>query len=294
MDALQPRDPASDFALVSTSWVAKPVPGVTMERLNAAEFCEFGGWLAQLRAFASGMRQDAELARFMVQLTKLHLSAFNRRFLERRKICQAEIATLVEELDRLSEPGALPDIEPFSKTGRTLVAALDSLRDELGRRLPGLYVYALTDKRAYDIDALINQPETMLSDEARSLLTDHQRDNWREAGRCLAYEVPTAAAFHVLRVVEGIVRKYYQIAAAQKFPERSGTVSLVTYIKRLRTDGNVPRGITAALSQLRAVHRNPTMHPGPVLSQPQALSLVGLCVSVIDTIAEDIVARRPG
>ena len=185
-------------------------------------------------------------------------------------------------LDKLLE-----NIEPQFIAGqfKALRSAVRDFSIDIERDFPKLLVFRVIPKRGYDTRILIEHGDSCLSQESNAIFSKHLRDNWREATRCIALNAPTAAAFHMLRVTEEMIRKYHKALIGKDAPA-SGKVGLAEYIKGLR--GKARKEVITALTQLRVVHRNPTMHPGPIVNLNKALSMFGLCISVIDEIAADM------
>ena len=78
-------------------------------------------------------------------------------------------------------------------------------------------VYHVWPKRAYNIEVLVSEGENIFSVEVKADLNDDERYNIREAGKCLAFEIPTAAAFHIFRCAKSVLRRYYEVIVAEKY-----------------------------------------------------------------------------
>jgi hypothetical protein len=119
------------------------------------------------------------------------------------------------------------------------------------------------------------------------------REDWKSAGRCLAFNLLSAAGFHTARAVEGTMEAYYQL-----FSSKPGAtlVSWHEYIKALREiaakkPNPTPQEKTLAeLDQMRADYRNPIMHPRVVLSEADARMLFANGESLIIAMAQEIAA----
>ena len=90
-----------------------------------------------------------------------------------------------------------------------------------------------------------------------------------QAGRCLAFEVPTAALFHMFRAADSVLRRWYkQVTGVEpKVKMRNWG----TYIRKLRECG-VDEKILSALEQIKELHRNPVIHPEAQISIEEVLS----------------------
>jgi hypothetical protein len=101
----------------------------------------------------------------------------------------------------------------------------------------------------------------------------------RQAGRCLAFDIPTAAAFHIIRATESVIREYYQLilGSLPKMKMRNWGA----YIRNLQTSGKADAGVIAILNHIKETYRNPILHPESVVSLEESQIIVSLCASAI-------------
>lgn len=111
-----------------------------------------------------------------------------------------------------------------------------------------------------------------------------------EAGRCLLFDVPTAAGFHLLRATESVIRKYYALATGKELSLKFRNWG--AYIRVLRALPYANQKIVSMLDQIRENYRNPILHPSDNLVADDALVLFGLCVSAITLMGAEIKALR--
>lgn len=280
-----------DFGDSSPS-LLRSLRGVSMRPLSTYGFFDLGritGGLGMQHLLLPDTVMS-NLLNFQFIAAALKAKQFNEEVLRPRKLETGALTALHDTLMKYADLEHYPIGQPLGDHAAHIHRAFHGAQRALADALPKLHAYILTKKRGYDLDILIESPEDLLSANSQRLLSSYLLDNWREAGRCLAFEVPTAAGFHLLRVTEAVIRKYHKAITGKEFPDEAGGVGVAAYLRSIR--GKASENVVAALSQLRAVHRNPTMHPGPLMDADDANSLVGLCVSVIDTIASDIAKRR--
>jgi hypothetical protein len=89
-------------------------------------------------------------------------------------------------------------------------------------------------------------------------MNDIEKYDIRQAGKCLAYEVPTAAGFHLLRAADSVLRRYHRQLTRKELPARAWSWGI--YIKGLAAAGADPR-VVSALEQVKNLHRNPSSIP---------------------------------
>jgi hypothetical protein len=97
-------------------------------------------------------------------------------------------------------------------------------------------------------------------------------------GKCIAYDVPTGAAFHILRGTEVVIRSYYlHVTGTLPKPKLRNWGA---YVKNLRSAGADPK-ITGYIEHLRELYRNPVFHPEDNLSPEDAQMSLGACISAM-------------
>lgn len=80
-----------------------------------------------------------------------------------------------------------------------------SLNDELQR----LHTYMVEPVAAYSFDRLIGAADTVFPKGLRtSFIPEQALTDFRSAGRCLAFDLPTACGFHVFRATDAMLRTY--------------------------------------------------------------------------------------
>lgn len=153
--------------------------------------------------------------------------------------------------------------------------------------LAGAALYLVEQVGAYKTSILIDAADSVFPANIRSQLPQHAVDDIKAAGRCLAFELPTAAGFHVARAVETVLLKYFP-TLPMKVPRYK---NLGKYLEVLSKEGvkkGVDPKVLAALDQFRELYRNPIMHPDAVLSIEEAQILFNLAQSAICAIILDI------
>ena len=156
----------------------------------------------------------------------------------------------------------------------------------LRNELSALPVYFVTEKALYSVKKLIAAAEDAFVPETKKRLSPFAIEEIQSAGKCLAFELPTAAGFHALRAVEAIVVDYLKQLNVSSSKRDWGE-----YIKLLGENEANPNA-TAVLDQLRKLHRNPLMHPEATLTINQAIDVFQLCRSAISALIDDMESRK--
>jgi hypothetical protein len=154
--------------------------------------------------------------------------------------------------------------------------------------LPFLHAYCVSDKGILSTPKLVNKAEEMFGERTASRLPSVAIEDVRSAGRCLAFNLPTASGFHIIRALEAIVVDYIIKVTGEKPIKRD----LGAYIKTLENlDEPASKDVTSVIDQIRRLHRNPLMHPEDVLEPDEALDLFLLCRSAINATVSDMDKR---
>ncbi len=165
--------------------------------------------------------------------------------------------------------------------------------------------YMITQKRDRNMSILIYSAEQALSRRTIEQLSESCLKDIKEAGRCLAFDLPTACGFHIFRALETVVLMYFPVLYIP-YPDEKRR-NLGTYILLLRGAnqyGNkdaqknlicregalkVNNKITGMLTHLKDVYRNPLIHPEVTLTDDEAVSTFQFAISAIDVMVHDII-----
>lgn len=138
--------------------------------------------------------------------------------------------------------------------------------------------YFVTQKGGFDTISILAFGENLFPPELGIKVPEAIFDV-REAGKCLAYELPTSSGFHIFRAIESVLRKYYaQVTGGAPAPK---VRSIGVYVAALRRANKADPKILTALEHLNQFHRNPVVHPEAVLTVDEAITIFGLARSVI-------------
>ena len=187
----------------------------------------------------------------------------------------AVIPRSFEEITKIDDSKTLGLYEAYS-----VKKALTELESVLGNDMPGISAYLVSKKGIYDTEALIEHAENHLVPEIAAYLPIQAITDLREAGKCLAYEVSTACAFHLWRAVETVMGMYYQRLTGKTLEDDNITRNWGTYIIALRKAKADPK-VTTFLDHIRGEYRNPQTHPEETVSLGEAQGLFAVAMTSI-------------
>lgn len=160
---------------------------------------------------------------------------------------------------------------------------LTNLETVMALELQRHQTYLVSQIGGYSMPLLATKAEVNILEDALAVIDDQAKKDFREAGRCLAFEVPTAAGFHAMRATENVLRQFY-MELTGKTVDRIEWGPCVQELKKAKADPKVLQ----VLDQIRDLHRNPLMHPQDFLSMKDAIGLFDIAKSAIGALAEQI------
>lgn len=160
----------------------------------------------------------------------------------------------------------------------TLRRALEIFDSELEHDAREMNIFSVADKGTHSTSKLLDTADLNLAVDVRSRLSNETINDVKAAGRCLAFDTPTASAFHILRAVEPLILQYRNTLIGTTLKPKSRNWG--AYIRELAGHGGDPR-VIGMLNHIKDFYRNPIMHPEQSLTPDQALSLFHACLSVI-------------
>lgn len=138
--------------------------------------------------------------------------------------------------------------------------------------------FVVTRKEGFDTTILIDSGERLFPKSLLEKAPETSIDA-SEAGKALAFELATSCGFHCFRVVEAVVRRYWDEVsggATRPKPETLGAISAAMSERRIGDDK-----IIESIRQMMRLHRNPLIHPEVILSIEEAIGLIGISRSVV-------------
>ena len=162
---------------------------------------------------------------------------------------------------------------------------LERFETLLGAELQKQLTFAVSQVGGYSMPLLVNKAEANLEDEAVKTMSTSALTDFKEAGRCLAYGLPTGCGMHTMRAIESMLRRYYKLMTGRDAD--ANNLDWGTCITDLRKS-SANKKVVQLLDQIRDLHRNPLMHPEEFLDMKLALRLFDISKSALNALAEQI------
>jgi hypothetical protein len=188
--------------------------------------------------------------------------------------------------DILSELQKCGDDDVLSaEQAKKLNDAIEKLRETLEAELQATYAYTVLPKRV-DISRLIEKPASLFAPGVFEKLPEIAKYDIGEAARCIAFELPTAAAFHLMRTTEAVLRVFY-VSVVRSGRRAKMWGEIVTDIRKRRV-GKTHAVFLNHLDHLRNAFRNPTQHPDARYDIHEVQDLWSLAVDAINRMAPSL------
>ena len=187
----------------------------------------------------------------------------------------------------------LTELPKDTKVSRELAQEIREATDDFDKTLDAelqlRYAYIVTPKRTA-LNNLLDTPEKLLHQGVFNALPLITRFDFSRACLCIAFDLPTAAVFHLMRGTEGALRFYYITRVKRN---RVNNLMWGPIIDHLRKRRDRPeKALIDHLDNIRTNFRNPTQHPDAFYSLDEAQDLLSLSADVISRMVKDLIDRK--
>jgi hypothetical protein len=189
-----------------------------------------------------------------------------------------ELQALIDEALGLLKNGGTIRVE--GGTERLLNQSVKDFEKILEAEAPTEHTYLVEQIRGFSIPILIAAADKNLAPSTLAVIGDEARKDIREAGRCLAFELPTASGVHMMRAFERVFRRFYKTSRGKE----AGNTDIFKLIQDLRDHSAADPKILNVLDQIRDLHRNPLAH-NVFLNADEAADLFDIAKSAIAAMA---------
>lgn len=152
-------------------------------------------------------------------------------------------------------------------------------------------VYSVGQISIYRTSALVTQGSHIIPGDARAEIPQEAIKEFDDAGRCLAFDLPTACGFHALRGLELTMDAYLQAFDVPTKNMKSWN-DYITAAKKLADNTDAIKRpsakVAAMLDRMRELDRNPLMHPRDTLDEVSANMLFQLSAITAVEMIKDI------
>lgn len=183
------------------------------------------------------------------------------------------------KLSKANSQGENEDLVMFSDVLEVREAAKE-FETVLRAECQMMDTYFVSKKGAYSTKDLVENAHHQVPEPTRSKLPEQTRTDFDQAGKCLAFDVPTAAAFHLLRGTEAVIRQYYELKVPGDKKAAPKMRNWGAYIRLLENHG-AEKKVVSLLKHMKDVYRNPVLHPEENYTDENIQVLFGVCISAV-------------
>lgn len=187
------------------------------------------------------------------------------------------------------------DVEFSSWQLEGISAKIDAFKSVFATECADVDVYSVGQIAIYRTSALVANGEDILPKDIQDDIPTETLIEFNSAGKCLAFDLPTACGFHALRAVEIVMDDYLKFFG-QKTNNKKTWSDYIKAVTALIEDAKArekpSEKVAAMLDRMRVLDRNPLMHPRDTLDAMQADTLFKLCAITVTEIARDMKAKH--
>ena len=197
------------------------------------------------------------------------------------KISREKATTLISVLDQICEPE-----HQFSITDLWLLrGARTEFKNVFLAELSILPAFLVSEKEGYDLNTLTDKGYKLFP-ASLSQKCPNADEDMMAVGKTLAFELATACGFHIFRVTETVLKRYWDcVSKGQPHPSLK---TIGGYAKELESKNLGEKKTRETLKQLSKLHRNPVIHPDVTLTVEEVIGTLGIARSVISSMLNEI------
>ncbi len=178
-----------------------------------------------------------------------------------------------------------------------LVRALETFETVFSEEMREATTYFVPRRGMFHTPVLVDSADQSFPTEIASAIPDKTKMDWRAAGRCLAFNLLSAAGFHVARAVEGMLETYYQTFSGKPGATLGNWGQYLQHLETIQASKSTPSPTDRTLAELRQLKddfRNPIVHPRVVLTESDAKIWFNNGESLIIGMAQEIKTASEG
>lgn len=247
-----------------------------MKPVSIYKYINLGGQLSYLRSVNEGYRvHDPDT---ILDNINQFIANINKSELEVTKNALIKLKEFSKELEITDK-----DYRINKEEERVLFQIMDKILFVIKAESKSKFTFIISEKRI-DVNKLLFDIKSILAHDVFDVLPDNIQYDIKESGKCIAYECPTASAFHVLRGVEGLLRTLLKKLSPQVDTSQMNWGPLIIELRNLNiSDLSI---LLDNLDRIRDNYRNPTNHPEKIFNIEEAQDLFNMCVGVVNDIVQ--------
>jgi hypothetical protein len=273
-----------------------------MEKINLPFFYQLGSQLNPLGKMKTTPQNRIEI--FIAGITVRNSILGLLNWAGGLKVCYSGARALLDAINEMEKwalnlklPGDwTKEDTSVDRKFQQIIDKAKNFETVLSEELLTLSAYCATQKGIYSTSDLIDHAERVFPSSVLEKLSEPVVQEVAHGGRCLAFDIPTASGFHMLRATEAVLHEYY--VAVCKPKSKSKLENWGAYISALyklteKTTVKVDvkdhvKRVLALLQQVKDQDRNVIMHPEVVLTANEAFILFEITKGAIMAMSDKL------
>ncbi|WP_061249767.1 hypothetical protein [Leptospira alstonii] len=186
---------------------------------------------------------------------------------------------IVSKLTQLDQESILDQ-----ETATEIQKIIDQADPALDSELQLKKVYILTSKR-FEVSILLEDSQSLLAQNVWDKLTDNAKNDYIFASKCIALNLATSSAFHIMRSVEEMVKQLYFHYVKQNRMEKPMWGPMIDKL-RSKKQPKPNQHLLDHLDNIRKNYRNPTQHPEKFYDIDEAQDLLHTSIVALNEIGK--------
>lgn len=162
-----------------------------------------------------------------------------------------------------------------------IVSAANEFETVLRNEMPDVAAYVVAQKGIYRTEDLIDNADKQVAVSVVSMIPPQAVLDLKAAGKCLAYELGNACAFHLWRAVESVIGLYHFYLTEKTLKQAKIQRNWGAYLKALTAAG-ADQKVSVLLLHIKDEFRNPQTHPDASVGTEEAQRLFSVAISAIE------------
>lgn len=179
----------------------------------------------------------------------------------------------------------------------SITSKAKELRTVLLAELRTVSSFSVDQTGIFNVGQLVNSAHQAMSESSQVRVGTDVRAEIDAAGKCLAFNLPTACGFHAMRAIERIMKMYsamfFDKSELKKFSNWSHHINALEKLHSQEQLSRPSSEAIALLKQVRDIYRNPLMHPERTLTSEEAATLFHSALAAMSRIAAELVQVEP-
>ncbi len=276
-------------------WFSFPVGKSGMNRINCFGFYTLGKYINKVQSLGNDAK-DLDLLLAAARADNLLKVLLTNQNLNLKSTFAASSSLLAgfkhlsEFFEKSDEDAPKPEQKNLQRNllMSGIKLSIDKMETVLSTELALAPIYSVPPRGVFSTDSLLDSADDVFGDVKYKIPDDAIADT-KQAGRCLAFDLPNAAGFHVARATEAVMKKAMEIFDCP--PLKESQRNWGNFIRSLEEHG-LNQSLVHHLNQLRELHRNPLIHPEVTLRQTEAQQLWSMCTSAMIALVEEMNAKE--